>query len=61
MYCKVFNCGGSEYKVIENDEKSKEKIFKFIFYKDKGKIRCMCSMFECNGIFLQISHCNVVT
>ena len=27
MYCEVFSCGGSEYKVIENDGKSKEKTF----------------------------------
>lgn len=47
MYCEIFNYGGSEYKVIENDEKSKEKTFKVIFKKDKGKIHCMCSMFEC--------------
>ena len=36
MYCEVFNCGGSKYEVIENDGKSKEKIFQVIFERDDG-------------------------
>ncbi|KAH9727253.1 protein FAR1-RELATED SEQUENCE [Citrus sinensis] len=43
-------CGGSEYEVIENDEKSREKTFRVIFEKDEGEIRCVCSMFEYKGI-----------
>ena len=31
MYYEVFNYGGSEYEVIENDGKSKEKTFQVIF------------------------------
>ena len=50
IYCEVFSCGGSEYEVIENDEKSREKTFKVIFAKDEGEIRCVCSMFEYKGI-----------
>ncbi|KAH9653775.1 protein FAR1-RELATED SEQUENCE [Citrus sinensis] len=42
-------CGGSEYEVIENDEKSREKTFRVIFEKDEGEIRCVCSMFEYKG------------
>ncbi|KAH9769746.1 protein FAR1-RELATED SEQUENCE [Citrus sinensis] len=50
MYCEVFSCGGSKYEVVENDGKSKEKIFQVIFERDDGEIRCACSMFECRGI-----------
>ncbi|KAH9770356.1 protein FAR1-RELATED SEQUENCE [Citrus sinensis] len=50
IYCEVFSCGGSEYEVIENDEKSREKTFRVIFEKDEGEIRCVCSMFEYKGI-----------
>ena len=50
MYCEVFNCGGSKYEVIENDEKNKEKTFKVIFENDDGEISCVCSMFECKKI-----------
>ena len=46
IYCEVFSCGGSEYKVIEHNENSREKTFKVIFAKDEGEIRCVCSMFE---------------
>ncbi|XP_015383085.2 protein FAR1-RELATED SEQUENCE 5-like [Citrus sinensis] len=50
IYCEVFSCGRSEYEVIENDEKSREKTFRVIFEKDEGEIRCVCSMFEYKGI-----------
>ena len=50
MYCEVFSCGRLEYEVVENDGKSKKKIFQVIFERDNGEIRCACSMFECRGI-----------
>ncbi|XP_024033677.1 protein FAR1-RELATED SEQUENCE 5-like [Citrus clementina] len=50
MYCEVFSCGGSEYEVVENNGKSKEKTFQVIFEMDDGEIRCACAMFECRGI-----------
>ncbi|XP_052289369.1 protein FAR1-RELATED SEQUENCE 1-like [Citrus sinensis] len=50
IYYEVFSCGGSKYEVIENDEKSRENIFKVIFEKDEGEIRYVCSMFEYKGI-----------
>ncbi|XP_024038289.1 protein FAR1-RELATED SEQUENCE 1-like [Citrus clementina] len=50
---KLGSCGGSEYEVIENDEKSREKTFKVIFEKDKGEIHYMCSMFEYKGILFK--------
>ncbi|XP_024035512.1 protein FAR1-RELATED SEQUENCE 1-like [Citrus sinensis] len=50
IYCEVFSCRGSEFEVIENDEKSREKTFKVIFEKDEGEIRCVCSMFEYKDI-----------
>ncbi|KAH9746835.1 protein FAR1-RELATED SEQUENCE [Citrus sinensis] len=50
IYCEDFSCGGLEYEVIENDEKSREKTFRVIFEKDEGEICCVCSMFEYKGI-----------
>ncbi|XP_052290815.1 protein FAR1-RELATED SEQUENCE 9-like [Citrus sinensis] len=50
MYCEVFSCEGSEYEVVKNDGKSKEKTFQVIFERDDGEIRCACAMFECRGI-----------
>ncbi|XP_052295256.1 protein FAR1-RELATED SEQUENCE 5-like [Citrus sinensis] len=64
IYCEVFSCGGSEYEVIENDEKSREKTFKVIFENDDGEIRCVCSMFGYKGIIckhaIAVLSCNHV-
>ncbi|KAK9213347.1 hypothetical protein WN943_002734 [Citrus x changshan-huyou] len=64
IYCEVFSCGGSEYEVIENDEKSREKTFRVIFEKDEGEIRCVCSMFEYKGVLckhtIAVLSCNRV-
>ena len=51
MYCEVFSVGGSKYEIIKNHGKSKQKTLKVIFKADEGAIRCVCSMFEYNGIF----------
>ena len=50
MYYEIFNYGGSEYEVIENDEMSKENTFKVILEKNEGEIHCVCSIFEYKGI-----------
>ncbi|KAH9678510.1 protein FAR1-RELATED SEQUENCE [Citrus sinensis] len=50
MSAFFYGCGRLEYEVVENDGKSKKKIFQVIFERDNGEIRCACSMFECRGI-----------
>ena len=54
MYCETYNCGGSEYEVVENDGNSIKKTFKVIFEKDDSEICYACSMFECKGIVCNI-------
>ena len=52
IYCKVYSCGGLEYEVVENDEKSKEKTFTKLFLKNmtvKFIVHVQC--LNVNGLF----------